>query len=88
MAKEKANSQMMKLSESSVREQMEQHQTQLGEVEKVIAQAQQVLNQNVEQRGMLRGAIQGLQILLGEDPQVGDQPPAPPEEAPAATPQA
>ena len=87
MAKEKSNSQM-KLSESSVREQMEQHQTQLGEVEKVIAQAQQVLNQNVEQRGMLRGAIQGLQILLGEDPQVGDQPQAPPEEAPAATPQA
>ena len=79
------------LDESRVREQMEQHQAQLTEVEKVIAQAQQVLNQNVEQRGLLRGAIQSLQILLGEDPTVGEQPPvsaAPAEEASADSPQA
>ena len=82
MAKEKGNSEM-KLSESSVREQMTQHENSLTEVEKVIAQAQQVLNQNVEQRGMLRGAIQSLKILLGEDPQVGDQ--APPAEATPAS---
>ena len=81
--KEKRNSEM-KLSESSVRDQMSQHENSLTEVEKVIAQAQQVLNQNVEQRGMLRGAIQGLKILLGEDPQVGEQAPAPSAEAPSA----
>ena len=84
MAKEKGNSEM-KLSESSVREQMTQHENSLTEVEKVIAQAQQVLNQNVEQRGMLRGAIQSLKILLGEDPQVGDQTQAPPAEATSAS---
>ena len=85
MAKEGKGNSEMKLSESSVREQMTQHENSLTEVEKVIAQAQQVLNQNVEQRGMLRGAIQSLKILLGEDPQVGDQTQAPPAEATSAS---
>jgi len=85
MAKEAKGNSEMKLSESSVREQMSQHENSLTEVEKVIAQAQQVLNQNVEQRGMLRGAIQSLKILLGEDPQVGDQAQAPPAEASSAS---
>ncbi len=80
------------LDESRVREQMETHRTQLAEVEKVIAQAQQVLNQNIEQRGLLRGAIQSLQILLGEDPTVGEPPiPSanpPSDEATADSPQA